>query len=317
MSPPIKNFDGQFRRGLVLGLSLAEIFLILLFIILISAFGLLTFAEEEKKNIIESNEKLLKDNSDLEDTLKSMEKILGKNITPDEFTLLVKKLNKQDQLEKQNEELLLNLKEAEDKLDILEDLRKIIKDIQIKPENLKKIINEKKDLAEAINEKELLKIEIKKLEKKIDKQDQVITEYSKKGDDPPCWFYNIKDETESDGIRQKHVKIFDVKIRDQSFEVRIHDKKTEEKNEVDLGNINSLPKLKESDLNRELTTNEFRKIFNPFLYAGKNKKIQPYKCKFMVDVYDDISKNNKKGYKRNLSTVERVFNKYIIQDNSW
>ena len=38
--------------------------------------------------------------------------------------------------------------------------------------------------------------------------------------------------------------------------------------------------------------------------------IHPYKCVFMVDVYDATSVNNKIGYKNSLRTIENIFMKY-------
>ena len=52
MSKSFTEFDRPYRRGLVLGLSLAELFLILLFLLLLAAIGM---AQNEREN----NEKLV------------------------------------------------------------------------------------------------------------------------------------------------------------------------------------------------------------------------------------------------------------------
>ena len=44
-----ENFDKPYRRGLILGLSLAELFLILLFLLLLASMGISSALEEEKK----------------------------------------------------------------------------------------------------------------------------------------------------------------------------------------------------------------------------------------------------------------------------
>ena len=52
MARSYENFDKPYRRGLVLGLSLAELFLILLFLLLLIATGLHQIKEKETKNLI-------------------------------------------------------------------------------------------------------------------------------------------------------------------------------------------------------------------------------------------------------------------------
>ena len=49
MSNSYEPFDRSYRRGLVLGLSLAEIFLILIFLLLLASIGIAAF---KKKKII-------------------------------------------------------------------------------------------------------------------------------------------------------------------------------------------------------------------------------------------------------------------------
>ena len=75
-----------------------------------------------------------------------------------------------------------------------------------------------------------------------------------------------------------------------------------------------LPAFAESDFNVKLSTNTFIKKFKKFYDVGYNKLIHPYKCEFMVDVYDATSIDNKVGYKKNLKTIESVFMKYEESD---
>ena len=48
MAKSYENFDKPYRRGLILGLSLAELFLILLFLLLLVSMGISSALEEEK-----------------------------------------------------------------------------------------------------------------------------------------------------------------------------------------------------------------------------------------------------------------------------
>ena len=47
MAQSFENFDKPYRRGLVLGLSLAEVFLILLFLLLLASIGLTSALQED------------------------------------------------------------------------------------------------------------------------------------------------------------------------------------------------------------------------------------------------------------------------------
>jgi DNA repair exonuclease SbcCD ATPase subunit len=277
MKQSFDNFDKPYRRGLVLGLSLAEVFLILLFLLLLTSVGLTSSLLDEINELDETKE-------ELEDRLNFIEEsTVGKEITIADFVRLEKKINA---LEKINKELS----------DQLDDL--------------------KEDLAET--EKELIKVEEKLAEAEKElviageeaaKKDQVIDEYAKNGQDPPCWFVNIPDADEASGIRQRHVKIFDVKIEDDFFSVRRHDN-SKIKLKIDRGNIAALPQVGSTILNKKLSAREFTQKFSQFKAAGNEKLIQNYKCRFMVDVFDATSINNKSGYKRNLRVIENLFYKF-------
>jgi hypothetical protein len=109
--------------------------------------------------------------------------------------------------------------------------------------------------------------------------------------------------------RQKDVKIFDVKIEDGGFYVIKHDN-TKTPLPIDFGNEFGRPAYPEALFNRKLTAKEFQAGFIPFFRAGDNNMIQPYKCVFMVDVYDETSNTNKVGYKKQLKLVESIFAKF-------
>ncbi len=205
MAQLLGNFNKAYRRGLVLGLSLAEVFLILLFLILLVSIGLTSSLQEE---LNETEQKL-------NDSLNIQQEVIGREITIEEFIRLEKKAK---ELARENEALSDQLADAQKKLAKADEV------LQTKVNELESKINEL--------DKELIKEQIKNIlaesrlentKKEIWKKDRVIEEYAKKGQDPPCWFVNVPDVDEVDGIRQKHVKIFDVKIEDNAFSVKWHE----------------------------------------------------------------------------------------------
>ena len=89
MAKSFENFDKPYRRGLILGLSLAELFLILLFLLLLVSMGISSVLQEEIQLAEEKLEKLDKENESLKDKLATMEEILGGEISIVELQRLV------------------------------------------------------------------------------------------------------------------------------------------------------------------------------------------------------------------------------------
>ena len=379
MTDSYGHFDKPYRRGLVLGLSLAELFLILIFLLLLVAIGIVQFLEEEKK--------------ELHDQLDFFYEQVGREITVEEFGELVEIKKKHQEVIDENENLNQETKKLRDELEQTEaEIEEAEKEVEETKSELaeanqeneklrgeleqteaeieeagKEVEEAKSELAEANQENEKLRGELEQTEAEIEeagkeveeakselaeanqeneklrgeleqteadieeagkeveeakselaeanqeneKQKQVISEYEKAkvGQDPPCWFVTILDADEEDGKRQKHVKIFDVLIKDDSFKVRWHDN-SKITQKVDKGNENALPSVNPAFLNKGLREEHFVTIFSEFKEVGETKKIQSYKCRFMVDVFDETSKDNKDGYKYNLSVVENIFYKY-------
>lgn len=307
-----ESLDKPYRRGLILGLSLAELFLILIFLLLLVALGAvqnleernqeteekLQEAEEQLRETEEQLQKAEKEKKELQDSLTAIHEAIGREITVEEFGRLVKQVEERHELIEKNQKLSDQLAEAQEKIDQADKVAEILKENSIAPEDIEKILEDKESAENQLNE----------AREEIAKRDQVINEYAKKGQDPPCWFTNVSDNDEVDGIRQRHVKIFDVLITDTAFIVRWHD--NSQIDAIDKGNEDALPHVEASFMNRGLNAEEFRSAFSKFNNAGKAKTIQSYRCRFMVDVFDATSPDNKIGYKHNLGVVESLFYKY-------
>jgi len=335
MTGSYEQFDKPYRRGLVLGLSLAELFLILLFLLLLLAIGITSLVEEEL-------EKANKSASEFQDQLSAIYEVVGEEITIEDFTQLAKYAGEKKSLENQIQELRDKLKNTEKRLSSLNDLENVAEEYNLSPSDITELIENKKETSELLKEKTKIQNQLDTLLKneqrlkaelnqkqfeidvikenlqiagnKIDEQQLILDSFSKLGQDPPCWFILVDDKSNPGQKRQKHIKIFDVKISDNTFNVRYQDNTNIIA--VDMGNTENLPLVSGEYLNKELTKSEFIDAFNVFYIAGKNKKIRDYSCRFMVDVYDTTSSNNKIGYKRNLRVVENIFYKFEEKE-SW
>ena len=349
-----EQFDRSYRRGVVLGLSLAEIFLILLFLLLLVFIG--TTAALNEKRIQENQEladqlrivhklraneitieeftrlakdagekqRLERENQELTDQLRAIHKLKANEITIEEFTRLAKDAGGKQRLERKNQELTDQLR-AVHKLranaTTFDDFAQLAKDAGEK-QRLERENQELTDQLRAVHKlranattfddfTQLAKEagEKQRLERENQELAEALDSLSKQGQDPPCWFVEVLDSKEPDGRRQRHIEIFDVRISDNSFRVRIHNNSRITK-PIDKGNESALPRFNNAIFNKELTADELFENFKTFYEAGENKKIRNYSCRFMVHVYDETSSDNKEGYKKNLEIVERLFYKF-------
>ena len=180
------NFDKPYRRGLVLGLSLAEVFLILLFLLLLVSIGVTSSLQEDMNEIDMKRQ-------ELQDSLDGFRQVIGNKITVEEFTRLQKNTSAKQKLVRENKELLDQLSAAESKMAKTRDVIEIIEKYNIKPNQLKNIIKGER-LQEALYEKKLLENKLAKTQKKVDSMAVTIDSFTDKGRDPSCWFRLVKDK---------------------------------------------------------------------------------------------------------------------------
>ena len=354
MARSYENFDRPYRRGLVLGLSLAELFLILLFLLLLIAFGI----NQVKDGKIDK----------LSDELADIYEAVGNEISPIDFTRLRNSEKERQRLSLENGKLKDDLSVAENKLIQLEKLENILKSSDLTADQAIELIKSKEGLPEAIATieqqqaqidqqqaqidqqqvqidqqkaqidqfrievaskdaaNEMLEYEIEKLEgenKKLgqglaDSNEQVRILSEAKGIDPPCWFRPRPEPTGAKKSRPIPVKIFDIQIRDNGLIVRPKDNSAYEHIDVDYGNDDAavaLSTLPQLPYNIRLSKGQFLSEFRWIREAGKQGKIQSYPCVFTVDLYDGTSAGNKSGYKRlKEGTVEALFNTFLPKD---
>ena len=150
----------------MLGLSLAELFLILLFLLLLIATGLNQIKEKE-------NEKLNNKINELTDQLEAIYEVVGSKISLEDFTTLVKSAGERQRLINENNELRDNLADAQKKLDEIKELTKILEENNVTPEQLGDLIEAEEGLVEAL-------ADIKQLQTQINQQNDKINELEKK-----------------------------------------------------------------------------------------------------------------------------------------
>ena len=330
MARSYENFDKPYRRGLVLGLSLAELFLILLFLLLLIATGL-NQIKEQKIN-------------ELTDQLDALYEAYGSKITLEDFTKLVQNAGERQRLIKENEALRDDLADAEQKLTEAKELTEILEKNNVTLEQLAGLIESEEGLVEALSDIKQLQNEIDQRENRINEleievatkdatveiletenekleealagsieQVQILAEA--KGIDPPCWFRPRPGSSENNKLRPIPVKLFDIQIKDNGLIVRPKDNSAYANIEVNYGDTEAVTDLNVMPYNTLLSKRQFLTGFSWIRDVGKKGKVQPYPCKFLVDLFDGTSAANKSGYKAyKEGTVEALFNTFLPKD---
>ena len=152
MTQSFENFDKPYRRGLVLGLSLAELFLILLFLLLLAAIGITSMLNQELNKSIEKEELASKSSAEFQDQLKAIYDAVGTEIKPEDFTQLVKAAGEKKALERELDKLSQLLEENENALEQLQNLSQVVQSNGLQPEDIEALIEDNKELSEVLSE---------------------------------------------------------------------------------------------------------------------------------------------------------------------
>ncbi len=350
MTKSYETFDKPYRRGLVLGLSLAELFLILLFILLLVATAIV---QEYEKARVEAEKKYDKVEQELS-ALKQIILIDGEPITEEQFQDLVKAASKtqslRDEIKKLKEELdkVKPFKERMDNIDQaiqekqisnkeIKKITKLIEDIIKKSKNSSELetklkmaekyepqnntIENLQALADEMDKNNFSDEQIKEIIKKIQNQvasndpETMLDTLNKAFDEDnylnPCWFVKQSDAKK----KKREVKIFDIQISDNSIIVAPSSLKKYENNpNLDLGDIRVLPKI--NTVKKSYTYDEFNRLFRVFFEIGEKQNIQKsFRCRFFVDLWDNTS--SKSYYKSRLGIVENYFFTYKVQNDAF
>ena len=309
----------QYRSGLLMGLTIAETLLLILFMLLLlfSAFFIKGKDDIEKtekiiKNLKNENSRLA-DESNLYVELKRKIEVMRGG----EFDDFFKKLQLTNKFESQIKALQVKNKEITDANEILENKNKATDKILQQYEPLLAEIKKNNP-----NEKNIIELTAKKIknicefEKSIGKGlEEVITntkEIEKKNGDlnkqivhlmaiqkglgkgadyPPCWLDD----------QNKIEYIFNVVINDVGIE--IFDIKNENRNEDKL----KLP-IQNLVYGIDITAEMFLSLLKPLFDVCVQEN-----CRHFVRIYDKTT--TKDTFKKNLLTVETYFYKYLTDSN--
>ena len=305
-----------YRRGTVLGLTIAEIFILLVFLMLLALMGMnrywsdklgpwkdvmAKYTPEKVKKAFKLPEQLRREIGDLNGQIEELER-------------------KKEALQRRIRVLEGGKTELEEKLD--EANRK-------HGEAERALAEREKTLADAERKIETLTIENDRLGSSNSAlQDENVSLHEEiriigKGVTPPCWYQQIEETnpiTKADW-REKPYYLFDIAIRDDHMEVqRLPIPEGSAKDDGGASYVEEAGKLTLDTIpyGTPLTDEEVRSAMRHLYEKGKGKQIRTYSCIFYVRVWDETHIGAKKRWKQAHDAVlEQLFGTYQVRGASW
>ena len=277
----------EYRRGAVLGLTVAEVFILLLFLLML-AFLVLAQDWQNRQEAVTTQLEQLQERvlpqvqSDQEGWLDAIAEFEA----PDEIVTL-----KRDKVaaEAAAEKLRAEFEEAE----------------RGRNEAVKELLETERAREEAQRQVEQTREELRILREK--------------GHNPPCWYHNVQDGL--GGEREKPYYTFDVAVFDENMVVRQVEPPPGGA-EDDNGSTYAAEAVRlrldripyDTPLNDAATIRHLQPIHD----AGKRAEVRSYSCIFWVRVWDLTSPDAKDRWKRAHDNIlEGLFGAYTVRDDPW
>ena len=308
--------NDEYRRGTVLGLTVAEIFILLIFLILFALLGLAsTWDERETKHRIDRR------------ILTVWSDVIEKFQAPEEIETLVRRANELEQdrerISEENAELHGNVaalhvgrKRLRGENDKLSDENSVLmEDREALIEEIEKLRDENTRISDS---NIALRGRAAEERRRADRIKTDLETLRHKGQNPPCWY-----ETVADGgrKREKAHYIFNIAVHDEYMVVLRHPiprgqadddhgrPYTEEADDLRLEDIPYGVPLSYGEVTRHME--RIRDL-------GKMRKVRSYSCIFWVKVWDKTSPEAKARWKEaHDGVLEGLFGTYQVKDEPW
>lgn len=297
--------DG-YRRGTVLGLTVAEIFVLLVFLMLLALLGVNRYWNERFepwRDIMEG--------STPEEVKRALE-------SPDELRREIERLKRQvEELNQEKERLQDRIRtlmaregrvgeELDETKRQLAECEKALEDAKRKIETL---TSENRRLQATNNE-------LQGRNDALENQIRIIG----KGTTPPCW-YQVVEETNpitKANRRERAYYLFDIVIREDHMEVQpapIPEGRAEDDGGKPYAEEAKDLYLEAIPYGASLTDREVIEVMRRVYVAGKSSRIRTYSCAFYVRVWDETPATAKDRWKRAHDDVlEQLFGTYQVRD---
>ena len=314
--------NNEYRRGTVLGLTIAEIFILLIFLILLALLGLASNWEEKEKEYRADRQ-----------VLSVWRDIIEEFQAPEKIRTLHRKATRLEQ-ELKNSEMLGAEKTLTTLSEENAELREMIEEIH---EERERLHNENTKLREEI---EIIREEREELHKentRLSNRNAVLRQEAaaetqeaerikadldtlrRKGQNPPCWYETVSDGSKT---REKAHYIFNIGVYDDYMVVRRHpippgladddNGRPYAEEAVDPLRLEDIP------YNTRLSYEDMTRNMKRIRDLGKMRKVRSYSCIFWVKVWDKTSPDAKARWKNaHDGVLEGLFGTYLVKNDPW
>lgn len=303
--------QSKYRRGTILGLTVAEIFILLLFLLMLVFLVL----SQEQTQLLEQQEQEMEQ---LQIFRETWEESLTGIETPDEIVALKRwhdtvAANAQGS---ETEQLFSQLVEIEQERNEAESERQ-----ELAKENERLLATQAKQQKQLDERQEQLEELQQQNEKylKIAEEQRILRE---RGQNPPCWYEIVP--AANGGTREKAYYLFDIAIFDEHMVIR--------KRPVPPGGAFNdsdrtyatyteeavLLPLEEIRYGTPLADNEMIESLSPLFIVGKESGVRTYSCVFFVQIWDETSEFAKERWQQaHDSVLEGLFGTFTVRDEPW
>ena len=307
--------QSKYRRGTILGLTVAEVFILLLFLLMLV---FLVLSQEQEQRLEQQQQEMAQQQQELQNLQAfkdTWDEPLAGIETPDEIVALKRwrdevAANSQG---RETESLLDQLVEAERQRSEAEAERQ---DLAAENERL---------LAERAKQQEQFAEQQKQIEdlrqqgegyRELAEEQRILRE---KGQNPPCWYEVVP--AANGGFREKAHYLFDIAVFDAHMVVRQRPVPPggaeDDSNRTYAQEAAELP-LDAIRFDLPLTDDEVEESLSPLFAAGKESRVRTYSCVFFVQVWDETSDFAKQRWQQAHDRVlEGLFGTFTVRDEPW
>ena len=281
--------DADYRRGTVLGLTVAEVFILLLFLLLLALLVLVRDWEVEREREALEQKRLNDQLVALRTRQDKWQSVIQEFETPEEIVTL-------RQQKEQAERDADILRDAIDQSD--EATQRVARQVEARREAERERDAAKQDLAETQRQLDLLRT---------------------KGENPPCWYRIVPDAKR--GTREKPLYALNVAVFDGHMVVHRPAPPaggaTDDRGSTYAEEARHLP-FDAIPYGKSLTDAQVVRYLQPISVAGREVRVRSYACVFWLRVWDKTSPGAKERWKRAHDDIlEGLFGAYTVRDDAW
>lgn len=283
--------DADYRRGTVLGLTVAEVFILLLFLLLLALLVLVRDWEVERERQEVERRQMIDRLTVLQDYQDTWQGVTQEFQTPAEIVTL---RQRQESAERRANVLQTALAE--------QDLatQGALAQVKARREAERALAAAQQSLAQTQHQLSVLRT---------------------KGENPPCWYQTVPADEDGKPTREKPLYALNVAVYDSHMTV--HRPAPPPGGAQDDGGGSyaeeaaRLP-LEAIPYGTPLTDAEVVRHLSPLSAAGEAREVRTYACVFWLRVWDKTSPDAKERWKQaHDGILEGMFGAYTVRDDAW